>query len=175
MEDSWCGSDNDQVLRPAIVAFTCLTLSATALAATITPALSATRQRPPKPTVYVAAPERQCKKITVRTADGERATRLAPPAPGISAVALAPRRIQVSWRFAASPAACRPAIITLGIAPYGAARATPRIATKRVSALKGAVTLTYPSFLPQPDVAWASAIGEPRHYSNDTQLVLIRK
>jgi hypothetical protein len=168
-------SDNEQVLRPAVIAFIGLTLSATALAIAIAPALSATRQRPTKPTVYVVAPARQCEKIAVRTVDGERVTRLAPPAPGIRAVAIAPRRIRVSWVFAASPSACRPAFITLGIAPYGAARATPRIAHKRVSALKGAVTLNYPSFLPQPDVAWGSAISEPRHYSSKPQLVLIRR
>lgn len=133
------------------------------------------RQRPPRPTVYVVAPEQQCEKITVHTVDGERVTRLAPPAPGIRAVALAPRRIRVSWRFATFPPACRPTIITLGITRYGADGALPEIARKRVSSLQGAATLSYRSSYPQPDIAFAESIGGPRHYSGQTQLVLIRK
>lgn len=136
---------------------------------------SATGQAPKRPTVYVVAPERQCEKITVYTSSGKKTTRLAPPAPGLRAVGQSPRRIRVFWRFATFPRACRPAIITLGITRYGAARATPEIARKRVDALKGSAILSYRPFLPPPDIAFASAITAKRHYSSRDRSVLIRK
>ena len=127
-----------------------------------------------KPKVYVVAPEKRCQRITVHTSSGKE-TRLAPPAPGLRAVALAPRRIRVFWRFTTFPRVCRPTIITLGITRYGERRATPVIARKRVDAPNGAATLSYRPFLPSPDVAFASSIGpKANRYRSRVRMVLIR-
>jgi hypothetical protein len=130
---------------------------------------------PPRPTVYSVAPGRTCDLVEVYGRSG-KTLEDAPPTPGLRAIALAPRRVRIYWSFSVEPSQCRPQVLVVGIVAYGNTRATPNVVPIRsLHGSSGSIVLTYPSFLPRPDVALASAYGPPPGLSSHTVKILIRR
>jgi hypothetical protein len=119
-------------------------------------------------------PERRCERITVYTNQGKK-TALAPPAPGLTAVAVSPRRVRVLWRFSVLPRACKPDEVAVGIVRKNDDFATPRVLTVKVTRKSGTVVIHYPNFLPRPNEAFASAYGAaPLRYRSRTRLISVK-
>jgi hypothetical protein len=115
---------------------------------------------PVNPTVYRVAPSPTCERMLATFHDGSKPTRrpiVIPPRPGLRAEALSSHRIRLHWWFAATPSDCRPGGLLISIVANGDPRATPTTLTVRISGRRGSSLMTYPSFLPRPNVAMARA------------------
>jgi len=130
-----------------------------------------TEQAPPRPTVYRVAPQTSCQRITVYTPNGKRIA-LAPPSPGLTAMALSPRRIRLHWWFTKLPAACRPMALALGIEAYK--RGLPVVAHIPRRGLSGYRVLRYYDFYKPPDVALASSYTSPDGLRSTVVTILVR-
>ncbi len=113
--------------------------------------------RPVKPSEHKTAPSPSCERRPYKSSTGGGLL-VVPPRPGLTAKALAERTIRLSWRFEAVPEDCRPSSILIAIVANDARGATPTTASVPYTGGKGEATLTYPDFLPPPDVAFASAV-----------------
>jgi hypothetical protein len=143
----------------------------------VTTANGAVVRRPVKPTVYEAASSASCERTLATFHDGSRPPRrpvVIPPAPGLRARALSEREILIEWSFRDLPADCRPDSALLAIVANDDPGATPTTRRVAVADDSGSARVTYPDFLPPPDVAHASAsTGEG--LSSRTVSVLIRR
>jgi hypothetical protein len=109
--------------------------------------------------------------------DGSRPTRrpiVVPPAPGLRANAVTEHRTRLEWSFRDLPDACRPTAIRLSVVAGRHPGATPTSQEVAIRAVTGSTEVTYPDFLPAPDVARASAYSRDGHRSR-TVSVLIRR
>jgi hypothetical protein len=111
------------------------------------------------PHAYSTRASASCEWVAYRSVRNKPPGRasLSPPAPGLKATALSPRSVRIDYAFRALPADCRPSYVSLGIEASQSVRATPKVEDVRLGGLSGTQTLTYPSFVPRPDVAIASA------------------
>lgn len=121
---------------------------------------------PPIPTVYRVAPQAGCVGTSSRPS---------PPSPGLTATALTPRRIRLSWWFTSLPASCRPSFLNVAIDGYKDKKSLTWIWRVPVTAMSGRTVLTYPSFNRSlPDVAFAAA-EMPDGRRSESARVLIRR
>jgi hypothetical protein len=128
----------------------------------------------PRPKMYAVSPERHCERVRVYTDKGIR-EELAPPAPGLTAVALARRKVRITWTLSDAPSACRQASIFVGIVRFGRAAPFTRQVTDTHRS-KGSIVMSYCACLPAPDVALASTYGKrPLSLSSRTVEILIRR
>jgi hypothetical protein len=112
--------------------------------------------RPVKPTKHETEPSPSCERQPYKSASGGGLI-VVPPRPGLTAQAQSERTIRLSWRFEAVPGDCRPVSMLVSIVANDAQGATPTTVRAPYTGREGAVTVTYPDFLPPPDVALASA------------------
>jgi hypothetical protein len=122
----------------------------------ITQPSGAVVMRPVKPTEHETEPSPSCERHPYKSASGE-VLLVAPPRPGLTAEAQSKRTIRVSWRFEEVPEDCRPTSMAVSIVANDAPGATPTTVRVPYTGREGATKLTYPDFLPPPDVALASA------------------
>ena len=142
----------------------------------ITTSNGAIVQFAPNPRVYAVAPSASCEWVCYRSDPKRPAGQafLSPPAPGLRAEAISKRTIRLKYTFGSLPRDCRPKFVTLGIFASHTDTATPHVEQFPIHAMSGKATLTYPDFLPPPDVALASAdVGNG--ISSRTVKVLIRR
>jgi hypothetical protein len=129
---------------------------------------------PALPTVYETDPSPTCERELVSYPDGIRPVAV-PPAPGLRAVAVTTRTTRIEWSFQDLPEDCRPVEILLSVVAGTDPRATPT--TERgveITGVTGSREVTYPEFLPPPDVARASAYSREGFRSRVVS-VLIRR
>jgi hypothetical protein len=112
--------------------------------------------RPVKPSEHETDPSPSCERQPFKSPYGGGLV-VVPPRPGLTAKALAERTIRLSWQFEAVPEDCRPSSMRISIVANDARGATPTTESVPYTGRTGAATLTYPDFLPPPDVALASA------------------
>jgi hypothetical protein len=149
-------------------------VSLCAAVATLAPLVqAATEQWPPRPTAYVVKPGTRCVPTPVKGQGGTR-TMLAPPSPGLRANAVSLRTVALAWSFETLPENCRPEALTLGIVTNRSTRATPTTRYVPISGLTGTKRITYPSFLPPPNVAMARAVME-NGLGSPTVMVRVRR
>jgi hypothetical protein len=141
---------------------------------TITDSSGAVVERPPKPAQTEVRPSATCERIAFPSPSGEDVVNVVPPAPGLSARAVSGREIDVSWSFQELPDTCRPSQLLVSIVANEAALATPTNATVDVTEPGGTVRLVYPDFLPEPDVALASALGDDGRKSRTVRVLIVR-
>ena len=122
---------------------------------------------PPIPTVYRVAPQAGCVGTSSRPD---------PPSPGLTATALTPRRIRLSWWFSSLPASCRPSVLNVAIDAYRDKKSLTWVwRVPLTGAMSGKTVLTYPSFnRSMPDVAFAAAQMQDGRRSANVR-VLIRR
>jgi hypothetical protein len=123
---------------------------------------------PPKPTVYATEPSPTCERLEY----AEGGTFVAPPVPGLRARALTGRLVEATWSFRDTPDDCRPAYLLLSVDANESDLATPTTTKVRVSGKEGTTRISYPSFLPPPDVAVASAFTASGVRSRDTKVLI---
>lgn len=132
---------------------------------------------PAPPTVFTTDPSRTCERALATFHDGSEPTRrpiVIPPAPGLHAVAITKRTTRLEWSFRDLPADCRPVAVLVSVRSGSDPRATPTTRRVPVRGVSGRTEITYPDFLPPPDVAIASAYsGQGR--GSRTVSVLIRR
>jgi hypothetical protein len=97
-----------------------------------------------------------------------------PPAPGLRAVALSDREIRIEWSFRNLPEECRPAAVRLSVVANDDVGATPTNTEVEVDGLAGVTEVTYPDFLPPPDVAMASAFMGDGRRSRTVRVLISR-
>ncbi|MDQ3857908.1 MAG: hypothetical protein M3327_05595 [Actinomycetota bacterium] len=97
-----------------------------------------------------------------------------PPAPGLQAAAITKRTTRLEWSFRDLPADCRPVAVLVSVRNGSDASATPTTKQAGVDDAKASTEITYPDFLPPPDVAIASAYSRQGR-SSRTVSVLIRR
>jgi hypothetical protein len=130
-------------------------------------------ERPAKPTAYEVEPSPTCERRPyVDHATGKQGTAVFPPAPGLVATAVSEREVDVSWSFTDLPADCRPIGVLVSVTASDAQSPTNEEAW--VVDKDGTERVTYPDFLPPPDVAMASAYTLDRRRSRVVR-VLIRR
>lgn len=132
---------------------------------------------PALPTVYESDPSPTCERELATYHDGSKPTRrpvVIPPMPGLQAVAITRHTTRLEWSFRDLPADCRPVVIRVSVDNGSDPGATPTTKEVRVRGLAGSAEITYPDFLPSPNVALASAYSEEGHRSR-TVSVLIRR
>ena len=140
---------------------------------TVTEPSGATSSRPLKPTAYDARPSASCERRPYRSASGDGLL-VVPPRPGLTAIAVSARTVELSWRFEEVPSDCRPSGLLVSVVANDAPGATPTTVSVPYTGRTGATTVDYPGFLPPPDVALASAVTEGGARSR-TARVLIRR
>jgi hypothetical protein len=127
------------------------------------------------PTRYEADPSPSCEREVATFHDGSQPTRrpiVIPPAPGLRATAVTEHTTRLEWSFRDLPDDCRPIELLVSVVASG--RSTPTNRRVKVSTVAGTKEVTYPDFLPAPDVALASAYSREGHRSR-TASVLIRR
>jgi hypothetical protein len=138
-----------------------LSLFGLAAALVVVASAGAETTKPSKPSVYSVAPGTSCKRevavVHGGPENGKRVTILAPPRPGLRAVALSARRIRLHWSFASLPRACRPVALLGSVIANDFDLATPTNRQVKLTGTSGSLEITYPDFLPPPDVAMASS------------------
>jgi hypothetical protein len=123
------------------------------------------------PTITEAEPSPTCERTA---AGGSASTIVVPPAPGLTAVAVSERTTRVEWSFDELPDDCRPVWLNVAVSNYSSPRATPTVEKVDVDGESGSIELTYPDFLPPPNVALAAAYSA-KGPSSRTVTVLIRR
>jgi hypothetical protein len=134
-------------------------------------------RQPSLPETYETEPSASCERQIATFHDGSRPTRrpiVVPPVPGLRAFAVTKHRTRLEWSFRDLPDDCRPAEIHLSVVAGRHPGATPTTERVAMSAVTGSREITYPDFLPPPDVAHASAYSRDGHRSR-TVSVLIRR
>jgi hypothetical protein len=132
---------------------------------------------PVLPNTYETEPSASCEREMATFHDGSRPTRrpiVVPPAPGLRAIAVTEHRTRLEWSFRDLPDDCRPVVIRLSVVAGKHPGATPTNQEVPISAVTGSTQITYPDFLPSPDVAHASSYSRDGHRSR-TVSVLIRR
>jgi hypothetical protein len=132
---------------------------------------------PALPTTYEVDPSRTCERALATFHDGRKPARrpiVIPPAPGLRAVAVTKRRTRVEWSFGDLPKDCRPVAILVAVRNGTDPRATPTTRELRVRGAAGSAEITYPEFLPAPDVAIASAISREELRSRTVSVLIER-
>jgi hypothetical protein len=107
--------------------------------------------------------------------DGSQPTRrpvVIAPAPGLRAVAVTEHTTRLEWSFRNLPDDCRPVELLVSVVASG--HSPPTTERLKIAGVKGSAKLTYPDFLPAPDVALASSYSREGHRSR-TVSVLIRR
>jgi hypothetical protein len=132
---------------------------------------------PAPPTVYETDPSPTCEREFATFHDGSRPARrpiVIPPRVGLQALAITKRTTRLEWSFRALPADCRPVAVRVSVRNASDPRATPTTKQVPVRGLTGSAEISYPDFLPPPDVASASAYTL-RGRRSRTVSVLIRR
>jgi hypothetical protein len=132
---------------------------------------------PVLPEIYEAEPSASCEREMATFHDGSRPTRrpiVIPPAPGLRAFAVTEHRTRLEWSFRDLSDECRPDAIRLSVVAGRHAGATPTNRQVAIRGMTGSTQITYPDFLPAPDVAHASSYTRDGHRSR-TVSVLIRR
>lgn len=140
---------------------------------TITEPSGATSSRPLKPEGYETAPSPTCERQPYKSGSGGGLI-VVPPRPGLEARAVSVRTVELKWWFEDVPGDCRPETMLLSIVANDAPSATPTTVTVPFSGRTGSATVSYPDFLPPPDVALASAVMA-RGERSRTARVLVRR
>lgn len=113
---------------------------------------------PALPEVYEVEPSPTCERVNASYPDGSKRAVVVPPAPGLRAVAVTERTTRLQWSFRSLPDDCRPVELLLAVVNGTDPRATPTVERGiEATGLEGSKEITYPDFLPPPDVARASA------------------
>jgi hypothetical protein len=113
--------------------------------------------KPALPAVYEVEPSASCESSNVNYAGSQRRV-VIPPRPGLRAVAVTEHTTRLEWSFDELPDDCSPVRLYLSVEAATAVNATPTVERDvEVSGLSGSKEVTYPDFLPAPDVARASA------------------
>jgi hypothetical protein len=142
----------------------------------VTTASGAIVRRPVKPTAYEIEPSPTCEAAMATFHDGSKPAKRAiviPPAPGLRASAVSERDILIEWSFRRLPSDCRPDFVRLSVVADDHPTATPTTEQFEIGQ-SGSARLSYPKFLPPPDVAHASASTDAGRRSR-TISVLIRR
>jgi hypothetical protein len=127
------------------------------------------------PTRYEADPSPTCERQIATFHDGSQPTQrpiVIPPAPGLLATAVTEHTTRLEWSFRDLPGDCRPVAVVVSV--VASRRSTPTNQHVEVNTVAGTTEITYPDFLPAPDVALASAYSREGHRSR-TASVLIRR
>ena len=124
---------------------------------TITGPSGAETSKPLKPKILVAEPSQTCERRSLKGSPTQDFL-VVPPRPGLKARAISERTIELTWWFEEVPDDCRPATMLLSIVANDAPGATPTTVPAAFTGANGAARITYPDFLPPPDVALASAV-----------------
>jgi hypothetical protein len=143
----------------------------------VTTADGAVVSLPALPAVYEVAPSPSCERVLATFHDGSNPARrpiVVPPAPGLRAQAISERTVRIEWWFESLPEDCRPQYILLAIRAGRSVRATPTTKQFRVAGAQGSTEITYPDFLPPPDVAFASALTDQGRRSRTATVLITR-
>jgi hypothetical protein len=143
----------------------------------VTTASGAIVRRPVKPTAYEIEPSPTCEAAMATFHDGSKPAKRAiviPPAPGLRARAVSERDVLIEWSFRSLPSDCRPDFVSLSVVANDDPAATPTTEQFEIDGESGSARLSYPEFLPPPDVAHASASTDAGRRSR-TMSVLIRR
>jgi hypothetical protein len=114
---------------------------------------------PALPTVYETDPSPTCERQLATFHDGKDPARrpvVIPPAPGLRAVAITKYTTRLEWSFRDLPADCRPVSVLVSVKNGSHPGATPTTERVRVDGTTGRTEISYPDFLPPPNVAIAS-------------------
>lgn len=152
-----CGADEDRPAPAANAEYPLVTLERPEYQPPVTSPNGSVSQSPVVPTEEQQPPSATCERMLATYHDGSKPTRrpvVVPPAPGLRAQAVTPRRIRLEWWFQSLPADCRPASVLLSVTTTGG---TPTNETAEVAATSGSVEIEYPDFLPPPETAIASS------------------
>jgi hypothetical protein len=134
-------------------------------------------QRPVPPTEHEVTPSPTCERMMATFHDGSTPTRrpiVVPPEPGLRAVALTKRKVRLEWSFQSLPDDCRPTRVALSVVANSDADATPTTVDAEVNGKQGTKEITYPDFLPPPDVALASAYTREGYRSRTVSVLISR-
>ena len=108
--------------------------------------------------VYEVEPSPSCESSYATYPDGSQRRIVIPPRPGFRAVAVTEHTTRLEWWFDELPDDCSPVRLYLSVEALTDVNATPWVERDvEVSGLSGSKEVTYPDFLPAPDVARASA------------------
>jgi len=132
---------------------------------------------PALPTTFVTESSPTCERTMATFHDGSTPIHrpiVIPPTPGIRATALTTHTTRIEWTFASLPADCRPVAITLTVRNGTDPSALPVSEQFKVTGPEGMAEVTYPPFLPAPDVAHASAYSGEGHRSRVTSVLINR-
>ena len=132
---------------------------------------------PALPTINEADPSPSCERQHATYHDGSQPARrliVVPPAPGLRAVAVTDHTTRLEWSFLDLPADCRPVTVLLSVRNGTDPGATPTTKQIDVRGLSGSTEITYPDFLPSPDVAAASAYSKQPHRSRTVSVLIER-
>ena len=132
---------------------------------------------PALPTVYQIDPSTTCERQLATFHDGSEPPRrpvVIPPRVGLEAVAITKQTTRLQWSFRQLPADCRPEAVLLSVSNWSHPGATPTNKWVPVRGLEGSTEITYPDFLPSPNVAIASAHSNEKRRGR-TVSVLIRR
>jgi hypothetical protein len=140
---------------------------------TITQPSGATVSRPLKPANYQTEPSPTCERQPYKSASGGGLI-VVPPRPGLEARAVSARTVELKWWFEDVPSDCRPETMLVSIVANDAPSATPTTVVVPFTGSTGSATVSYPDFLPPPDVALASAVMA-RGERSRTARVLVRR
>jgi hypothetical protein len=127
------------------------------------------------PRDYETDPSPTCERAIATFHDGSQPTKrpiVIPPAPGLRATAVTEHTTRLEWSFRDLPDDCRPVVLRVSVVATG--RSTPTNQDIKVTTAAGTTEITYPEFLPAPDVALASAYSREGRRSR-TVSVLIRR
>jgi hypothetical protein len=130
---------------------------------------------PTTATGYETDPSPSCERAMATFHDGSEPPRrpvVVAPAPGLRAVAVTEHTTRLEWRFHDLPDDCRPVQLLVSVVARG--QSPPTTERLKIDGVAGSAELTYPDFLPAPDVALASAYSREGHRSR-TVAVLIRR
>jgi hypothetical protein len=130
---------------------------------------------PLTPSSYESDPSPTCEREIATFHDGSQPARrpiVIPPAPGLRATAVTEHTTRLEWSFRDLPDDCRPVELRVSVVATG--RSTPTNQDVKVTTAAGTTEITYPEFLPAPDVALASAYSREGRRSR-TVSVLIRR
>jgi hypothetical protein len=130
---------------------------------------------PIDPSSYETVASPTCERAIATFHDGSQPTKrpiVIPPAPGLRATAVTEHTTRLEWSFRDLPDDCRPVVLRVSVVATG--RSTPTNQEIKVTTTTGTTEITYPDFLPAPDVALASAYSRKGRRSR-TVSVLIRR